>query len=402
MLLSLKSEAELIICVNSENIQNGRIRSDYNTLYTDDCIKLIQIYRNKGFLVTGVALTVYNEQPKAIEFAEKLKEMGENVYLLWKIEEYPNNLDKIYESFEKNDFIETTRPLVIMTSSGSASGKLSACLSQVYNEHKRGRKVGYAKYDIFPIWDLDINHPLNLAFEAATADSNDRILIDNYYYERYHKKVSNYNRDLDVFPAIKEIMDSISGEEVFASPTEMVINTMSQAILDLETVEREGKAEVCRRYFTYYKQYLRGHSNYSPIKRVEEIMKKNHISLEDYEIIPIARDWFKDRRIGVVVELNNSRMFFVEDIEGISITDNMIVSILNTMFGLNIILRQSDVQDIKQYLMIKKKLSESEVLKMLEVFKGSYAHSSWVLSVEEEKKMKKLDIFLTCEPYLEN
>ena len=407
MLSGLKSEAELIICVNSENIQNGRIRSDYNTLYTDDCIKLIQIYRDLGFLVSGIVLTAYREQPKAVEFTKKLRKMGEKVYHFWYIEDYPNDFDKILESFEKNDFIKTTKPLVVMTSSGSASGKLSACLSQLYNEYKRGRRVGYAKYDIFPVWDLPINHPLNLAFEAATADSNDRVLIDNFYYEKYHKIVSNYNRDLDVFPAIKKIIDVVNDKEIFSSPTEMVINTMSEAIINEDIVYQEAKAEVCRRYFTYYKQFLRGHINELPILRVKEIMDKNGIKLDDYKMIPISRNWFENNHEGIVLELKDSEMFFIQNVNGISIIANLLISVLNKKFDLNIDVNKIKklnitVKDIIQYLIKETKLNESKISEMLQILKGSYAHSSFILSLEEESELKELEVFLTCEPYLKS
>ena len=358
MLSAIKDEAELIICVNSENIQNGRIRSDYNTLYTEDCIRLIRVYRELGFFVSGVVLTQYNEQPKAVEFLKRLKKMGEKVYRFWYIENYPNDLGKAIESFEKNDFIETTKPVVVITSSGSASGKLSTCLSQIYREAKRGEIVGYAKYDIFPVWDLPTNHPVNLAFEAATADSKDRILVDSYYLEKYHKIVSNYNRDLDVFPIIKAVTDMVNCG--FNSPTEMVINTMSQAIIDEDTVCQAAKAEVCRRYFTYLKQYCRGHIDEAPIKRVEEIMRSNGITLNDYELIPISRKWFNNHE-GIVLQLKGNGFFFVERNE-----------------------------DIIQSL-------EEKMKSELSILKGSYAHASFILSLEEEKKLKDLGIFLTCE-----
>lgn len=273
---NLKEYAELIICINSENIQNERIRSDYDTLYIDDCIKLIQKYREIGFYVSGVALTVFNKQEKAIKFVEKLKNMGENVYFLNYIPNYPNDFEAILKSFKENDYIVTTRPLVIMTSSGSASGKLSASLSQLYKEYERGNKVGYAKYDLFPVWNLSVNHPLNVAFEASTADSGDEILVDKFYYEKYSKEVSNYNRDMKLFPTIRKILKITTGEEVYASPTEMVINTMRDAIVDDEIICLKAKEEIYRRYLTYWKQYLRGQSSFEPIKRVEYLMQKKY------------------------------------------------------------------------------------------------------------------------------
>lgn len=272
-------DAELFLCISSENIQAGRIRSDYNTLYTEDCVRLIETYQERGLTVSGVILTVFDFQPKALKFEDELRKMGVNVYHFHKVKNYPNDIDATIESFAKNDFIETTKPLVIMTSSGSASGKLSACLSQVYNEYARKKRmVGYVKYDIFPVWNLGIDHPLNLAFEAATADSKDEITIDPYYYEKYGEMASNYNRDLTVYPIIRAVFNAIYGENVYDSPTEMVINTVVQAIVDENAVNTAALAEIKRRYEVYRWQMENGFIDDAPLKRMEQIMKKAGIT----------------------------------------------------------------------------------------------------------------------------
>ena len=401
---SLKEKAELIICVNSQNIQDGRIRSDYNTLYEEDCIRLINIYRKLGFLVSGVALTVFNNQKKAVRFANKLKKMNEKVYYLGMIKDYPNNYDYVIESFEKNDFIETTRPLVIMTSSGSASGKLSACLSQIYNEYKRGNKVGYSKYDIFPIWNLPINHPLNLAFEAATADIGDKIMIDKYYYEKYNKNVSNYNRDLDVFPIIRNILNLVSKDDAFSSPTEMVVNTMKDAILDNEMVCKLGKAEVCRRYFTYCKQFLRGDCTKDTIYRVKEIMNENNITINDFELVKNAREIFREKKIYnkmIVLKLENSKIIYATESEKYSCNVNLLLKVIENIFNINIdkLLLYSkkskiNINELIEYININHILNIDELKKVLY---GSYAHASTLISKEEENELRSLGIFVTCE-----
>lgn len=414
LLSSLREELELIICINSENIQNDRIRSDYNTLYIDDCIRLIDNYRKLNFLVSGIALTVFKHQTKAIEFAKKLKSMGEKVYFLNYIPEYPNNLDAILESFEENDFIETTKPLVVITSSGSASGKLSACLSQIYKEYKRGNKVGYAKYDIFPVWNLPTNHPLNLAFEAATADSGDKVLIDSFYYDQYKKIVSNYNRDIDVYPIIKKILTITMGEQAYNSPTEMVINTMAEAITDDETICKKGKEEVCRRYLTYYKQFLRGHSSINPILRVKDIMNKNHILIDDLEIVPIARAIFKKYKHSksLVIEFEDKGIIVVHETDNFSLGANLIRVFLKERMQLELsenLLKSNgfnnskiDILDILNYINSIEDDKKTQCYKSLQELRGCNAHTSYVISMEEEKQIKSLGINITCEPNLEN
>ena len=374
---SFKDEMELIICINSDNIENERIRSDYDTLYVDDCVKLIGKYREVGLTVSGIAFTVFDNQPKAIAFAEKLKKMGENTYFLWKIPNYPDDFDAIMESFKKNDDIITTKPLVIMTSSGSASGKLSACLSQIYKEHKKGKNVGYAKYDIFPVWNLEVNHPLNVAFMAATADSGDQIMVDPFYREKYSIEVSNYNRDIKVFPVIKRILKQITGHDVYTSPTEMVINKMKDSIVDEELVKQKSREEVCRRYLTYQKQYQRGQSTETPILRVEELMKENNITMSDLSIVLRAREIFSQSR---------DKDYFVLDFN--SANDLVIeVDASNSVFE-TIVTKLMKLCNCKSYETLRTKLE------------GCNAHMSFIPTIAEEQQIKALGINLTCEPII--
>ncbi len=411
---SLKEQMELVICINSDNIQNERIRSDYDTLYIDDCLKLIDSYRRMGFLISGIAFTLFKEQPRAKEFALRLQDMGEKVYFLKYIPNYPNDFNIILDSFEQSDFIETTRPLVVMTSSGSASGKLSACLCQVYKEHKLGNQVGYAKYDLFPVWDLPISHPLNIAFEAATADSGDEILVDTFYYEKTHQIASNYNRDFSVFPVIREILRmTTGGKDIYDSPTEMVVNTMSSAIQNDEIIRKKGKEEVCRRYLTYWKQFIRGQSKGDPIVRVSEIMKKNHITMEDLAIVPISRCFFQKHKDSkcIVLELKENEFVFAIKSKKLTIG----ASLLRELFEKEGLIEKKDYEvfvnsfkgkiDIRNFISFLKS-SESnkmqEYTNVLGSLVGCNAHVSYVIDPDEEKQIKSLGIYLTCEPNLES
>ncbi len=392
----LKDISELVICVNSENIQNGRIRSDYNTLYTDDCLKLITQYREMGFDVSGVVLTLFKNQEKAVDFKKLLESMGENVYVSRFAENYPFDENAAFEAFKASDYIKTTKPLVIMTSSGSASGKLSASLGQIYNEYLRGNKVGYAKYDIFPVWNLATNHPINLAFKAATADSNDQILVDTYYLKKYNKVVSNYNRDLNVFPIIRKVLTLANdGVEPYSTPTEMVLNTMKDSILSEEIVSKMCYEEVCRRYLTYQKQFVRGQIDSKPIYRVKKIMDENSITMDSLGVVNIAREIFSknqnklmgvlELRSGEIVEVTKSddKKFFVDML--LALLKSCGVSFENEA--------RIDEQFIMNYLIENDLTNE-----LYETLHNCNMHTSCVISSEDEKDIKKFGVNLTCEP----
>lgn len=392
----LKDISELIICVNSENIQNGRIRSDYNTLYTEDCLKLISQYRDMGFNVSGVVLTLFKEQEKAVAFQHQLEAMGENVYLSRFAKNYPQDENAALEAFKASDYIRTTKPLVIMTSSGSASGKLSASLGQIYNEYLRGHRVGYAKYDIFPVWNLPINHPINLAFKAATADSNDQILVDTYYLEKYNKVVSNYNRDLNVFPIIRKVLTLANGGvEPYSTPTEMVLNTMKDSILNEELVSKMCKEEVCRRFLTYQKQQVRGQCDKHSSERVKQIMDENGITMDDLKVVGIAKEIFKknpNKNLGVL-ELRDGTVIEVEKVNEIELCVSMLLAFLKN-YGLDFEVDNSiDVPYIIDFL--------NEFGLVNDLYNSLYncnMHTSYLVSKEDEKGVKQFGVNLTCEP----
>jgi len=404
LLESLKKEVELVICINAEDIENGRIRSDFDILYTEECERLIENYRKQGFLVSGIALTVFKKQPKAEAFADKMKSKGEKVYFLNYIPDYPNNKKEIISSFKKNDFIITTKPIVVMTSPGSGSGKLSACLSQIYKEYKNGNTVGYAKYDIFPVWNLAVNHPVNVAFQAATADLGDEILIDTFYYEKYHECVSNYNRDLDVFPIIRDILKLITGKEIYSSPTEMVINMMKYAITDEALVCKKARQEICRRYLTYQKQYIQGNSTKEVIDRVEHLMKKNNIKIAELEIVPYVETLIKANPTCkmIALELEDDKKIVAKEDAYLTDSAKLIVLALRDVANVN-------VSGIKMYALLNKKqinalelknllIKEKDIIKYLNKIKGLNAHASYILSTEEEQAVKSFGINITCNP----
>lgn len=369
---TFKDDCEIFICINSENIEEGRIQSDYNTKYTEDCMEKIVKFEELGYKVSGVILTVFDRQPKAEEFAKYLKLQGKNVYIFYKIEDYPNCYENMIESFENNEVVQVERKIVVLTSSGAASGKLSASLNILWQQHMQNVKVGYIKYDIFPVWNLDCDHVLNACFTAATADSNDTIVEDYFYEQRFNKKSSNYNRDLDVFPIMKLVLDEVMGEESYGSPTEIVINTVKDAIVDEEVVCQKARQEIYRRYLTYKKQFARGDCTEQPIERTSEIMRKHEIDIEDFPFVSQAeKEFAKDlSKEVVVIEFGEDNICIVENLPNVTICSS-----------------------IKRML----KLGELNAIKKVESLAGKNLHSSFLISKEEEEELQKLGILVTCK-----
>ncbi|WP_281702912.1 DUF1846 domain-containing protein [Cryptobacterium curtum] len=251
MLQSLKDDVEIILAINANDIQKGKIRSDLGITYDEDLLRLMDIFRGMGFLVSGAVITRFTGQPDATIFHERLKELGIPSYLHYPIAGYPFDIEHIAseDGFGKNDYIETTRPLVVVTAPGPGSGKMATCLSQLYQDNMRGIKAGYAKYETFPVWNLPLRHPVNIAYEAATVDLDDANAIDPFHLEAHGETTVNYNRDIEVFPVLKAMLDKILGESPYASPTDMGVNMAGKAIIDDEACQEAAKQEIIRRYF---------------------------------------------------------------------------------------------------------------------------------------------------------
>ena len=252
MLQSFKDDVEIIVAVNANDIESGKVRGDLGITYDEDVLRLIDIFQGMGFLVSAVVVTRYAGQPAADVFRARLDTMGMRSYRHYPIAGYPVDVDYVVsdEGFGKNDYIETTRPLVVMTAPGPGSGKMATCLSQIYLDAKHGIKAGYAKYETFPVWNLPLKHPVNLAYEAATADLDDANIIDPFHLEAYGKVAVNYNRDVETFPVLKAMMERILGASPYQSPTDMGVNMAGLAICDDEAVCDAARMEIVRRYFS--------------------------------------------------------------------------------------------------------------------------------------------------------
>ncbi|MBQ2440593.1 MAG: DUF1846 family protein [Paludibacteraceae bacterium] len=276
MLTQLQDDAEIVIVINAEDIEKGKVRGDLGLTYADEVLRLRDIFVERGFLVNGVAITHYQEQPKAMVYRQQLDDLGIKAYCLHKIEKYPINVDFINspDGFGKNDYIPTTRPLVIATAPGPGSGKMTTCLSQLYQEHERGIKAGYAKFETFPIWNLPLEHPINIAYEAATVDLNDKNMIDPFHLKAYNKTAVNYNRDIELFPVLDAIFKDIYGENPYKSPTDMGVNMVGFCISDDAVCCEASKEEIKRRYGTILENFNNGKATQREFDKITSLLDK--------------------------------------------------------------------------------------------------------------------------------
>lgn len=283
MLLQLKDQAEVVITISAGDLEKNKVRGDLGITYDIEVIRLIQVFREKGLFVGSVVITQYNGQ-NITKFRKKLEEQGVAVYLHYMIEGYPSNVPLIVseEGYGKNDYIETSRPLVIVTAPGPGSGKMAVCLSQLYQEHQRGIQAGYAKFETFPIWNIPLKHPVNLAYEAATADLNDVNMIDPFHLENYGVTTVNYNRDVEIFPVLSAIFERIYGESPYKSPTDMGVNMVGNCISDDEVCREASRQEIIRRYCQAQANLFMGKSEPSEVYKIKLIM-------EQAKVVPEAR-----------------------------------------------------------------------------------------------------------------
>ncbi len=282
MLRNLANEVEIVIAINANHIEGGKRRSDIGITYDEDALRLMDALQSLGLFVGSVCITHFTGQPHAEAFQTRLENMGIKVYRHYIIERYPTDIEHVVsdEGFGKNDFIETSRPLVVVTAPGPGSGKLATCLSQLYQENKRGTKCGYAKFETFPVWNLPLKHPVNLAYEAATADLDDNNIIDPFHLEAYDEITVNYNRDVETFPVLKAMMEHIMGESPYQSPTDMGVNMVGNCVCDDDICRDASKAEIVRRYFKTAEQIKRTGVGEDDLAKISLIMKEADIDVD--------------------------------------------------------------------------------------------------------------------------
>ena len=291
MLLQLADQAEMIISINADDIEQNKVHHDLGITYDEDVLRLIRVYREKGLTVSSVVVTQYKGQKSIAGFRGKLETMGVKVYLHYPIAGYPSNVDFIVsdEGYGRNEYVETSHPLVIVTAPGPGSGKMATCLSQLYHENKRGVKAGYAKFETFPIWNLPLKHPVNMAYEAATADLQDVNMIDPFHLEAYGKTTVNYNRDVEIFPVLEAIFEGIYGYCPYKSPTDMGVNMAGNCICDDEVCQEASRQEIIRRYFQSANRFALDEASKEEVYTQELLLKQAKITPTDRTIVGIAR-----------------------------------------------------------------------------------------------------------------
>ena len=291
MLLKMKDKEEILIAVNANDIETSKVRGDLGITYDLDTLRLIDAFRGIGLYVGSVVLTRWTGQPAAVAFEQRLNSLGIRTYRHYPIEGYPTDIDHIVsdDGFGKNDYVETTRPLVLVTAPGPGSGKMATCLSQLYQENRRGIKAGYAKFETFPIWNLPLKHPVNVAYEAATADLSDVNMIDPFHLEAYGQTTVNYNRDIEIFPVLNALFEHVWGKSPYKSPTDMGVNMVGNCITDDEVCRRAAEKEIVRRYYTARCSFLQGHAAREEAEKILLLMKQLNVDDSIRPVMAAAR-----------------------------------------------------------------------------------------------------------------
>ncbi|SDB53709.1 Uncharacterized protein, UPF0371 family [Ruminococcaceae bacterium FB2012] len=426
MLLQLKDEAEIVIVINAGDIEKNKVRGDLGITYDVDVIRLYNVFKGIGLYVSSVVLTQYEGQRQADAFQKRLESLGVKVYHHYKISGYPSNLGLIMsdEGYGRNDYIETERRLVVITAPGPGSGKMATCLSQLYHENKRGIAAGYAKFETFPIWNLPLRHPVNLAYEAATSDLNDVNMIDPYHLEAYGVTTVNYNRDVEIFPVLNAMFERILGESPYKSPTDMGVNMAGNCIVDDEAVREAAKQEIIRRYYIGLCGRKKGVVSDDEVYKLELLMNQAGVTAEDRKVVSAALK--REEETGgpaAAMELPDGRMITGKTSNLMGPASAVLLNALKALGGIDddALLMSPEVIEPIQSLKIQHlgnrnpRIHTDETLialsicaatdknaklamDQLEKLRGCEVHSTVILSAVDERIFKRLGVNLTCEP----
>ncbi len=430
MLINLRAEAEIVIVINAADIEKNKIRGDLGITYDQDVLRLIDAFRGFGLYVGSVVITRFAGQDLAVAFRARLEALGIKVYYHYPIPGYPSDVKNIVSEngLGLNDYIETERSLVVVTAPGPGSGKMATCLSQLYHDHRRGIKAGYAKFETFPVWNLSLMHPVNLAYEAATADLNDVNMIDPFHLEAYGKTTVNYNRDVEIFPVLSAIFEKISGSCPYKSPTDMGVNMAGFCIFDNDNVSEASKAEIIRRYYACACAKRKGVSDGRDTEKIEIIMNNAGISISDRRVIGAANE--KAAQTGepaCAIELPDGRIITGKTSKLLGSSSAMLLNALKAMAGIDDSIHLISPEIIEPIRELKTghlnchnpRLHTDEILIALSIcaltdnnaaramnelsnLKNCEAHSTVILSPVDEGVMKKLGVFMTCEPHYQS
>ncbi len=426
MLMQLRDDAEIVIAISAKDIEKNKVRADLGITYDDDVLRLRDEFQRCGLLVSAVCITQYNGQPSAHAFRDRLERLGISCYYLYLIEGYPTNVELICSDngFGKNEYIKTTRPLVVVTAPGPGSGKMAVCLSQLYQENKRGIKAGYAKFETFPIWSIPLKHPVNVAYEAATADLNDVNMIDPFHLEAYGETAVNYNRDIEIFPVLNAIFEGIYGENPYKSPTDMGVNMAGFCICDDEVCCQASKDEIIRRYYAALCKYAEGKIAEAEVDKNALLMKQMKITTDDRRTTVAAKERAaQENAPAAAMELADGTLITGHSSTLLGACAALLLNAIKHLAGIdhNIKLIPQEyiepIQHTKTTLLHghNPRLHTDEVLvalsmlslhdetcrkalSTLPLLQGCQVHSTVMLSEVDQKIFKKLGIGCTSEP----
>ena len=426
MLMQLSDYAEIVIVISAADIEKNKVRGDLGITYDVDVLRLREEFLQKGLYVGSVVITHYSGQNSANQFKAKLEKKNIKVYLHYTIEGYPANIPLIVskQGFGRNDYIETKRPLVVITAPGPGSGKMATCLSQLYHDNLRGIKAGYAKFETFPIWNIPLKHPVNLAYEAATADLNDVNMIDPFHLEAYGETAVNYNRDIEIFPVLNAIFEGIYGSNPYKSPTDMGVNMAGNCIIDDEVCCEASRMEIIRRYYNALNRAVRDESSDNEVYKIELLMKQAKITTDDRKVTVACKK--RAEELGVptaAIELADGHIITSKTTDFLGASAALLLNALKYLAGIDHDTRLicpeaiAPIQDLKvRYLGGKNpRLHTDEVLialtlaacsdenakrslEQLPNLRGCQVHTSVMLSEVDIKIYKKLGVDLTSEP----
>lgn len=432
VLHKLKDKLEVIICVYAGDIERNKIRGDFGITYDMEVFRLIDDLREHELQVNSVVITRYNDQPATTLFINKLERRGIKVYKHRATKGYPTDVDVIVsdEGYGQNPYVETTKPIVVVTAPGPGSGKLATCLSQLYHEYRRGNAAGYSKFETFPVWNVPLKHPLNIAYEAATVDLQDVNMIDPFHLEKYGETAVNYNRDVEAFPLLKRIIEKITGKEsIYQSPTDMGVNRVGFGIVDDEVVREASKQEIIRRYFKTGCEYKKGYVDYETFKRTRIIMDALELKEEDRKVVGVARKKLEEIKSkqtepasAIAFELPDGTMITGKASPLMDATSAAILNAVKYFAGINDEILLISPVVLEPILNLKDKTLQSknialnceEILMALSIcaatnpmaqvavdklsmLKGTQAHCTNILGKTNEQTLRKLGIDLTCD-----
>lgn len=428
MLLGLRDKVEVIITISASDIETSKMRADYGISYEDEVFRMIDSFHELDLYVGSVVVTKYNKESEVKRFERKLKSIGIPMFYHYQIDGYPTDTDRIVseDGFGKNDFIETTKSLIVVTAPGPGSGKMATCLSQLYHENKRGICAGYAKYETFPIWNLPLKHPVNLAYEAATADLNDVNMIDPFHFNAYNILATNYNRDVEVFPILEALFNKIYGESPYKSPTDMGVNMVGFCIEDEDKVKEACCAEVIRRYFEAKLNVLTGKGTDKEIEQIKLILKQIGANILDRKVIEVAlAKEAKDKTPVLAIEMSDGTIITGKQTKLLTATSAALLNSIKYLAGIKDKLKLisptmiEPLQKLKKEVLGKRnvRLNAQDLLTVLSItaptnpiieealdlvtsLKGCEAHSTVVLGYEDQSVLKSLRLNVTQEAIL--